>query len=120
MGTPLPILTIIVCYIYTVKVLGPRFMKNRKPYEIKPLIAWYNLLMVLLSGFIFLYGGQLTYLPPGGQYDLFCQPIDYRFTPETMRIRHLGWWIMLLKITEFADTVIRISYLHIVLKLFFL
>ncbi|KAH7986310.1 hypothetical protein HPB52_025065 [Rhipicephalus sanguineus] len=38
---------LLVAYIYIVKVGGPRFMKNRKPYDgIKPLITFYNAFMV--------------------------------------------------------------------------
>lgn len=116
MSTPFPILAIIALYVYTVKVLGPRFMKHRPPYHLEPLIIVYNLLMVLASGLFFHYGGQLTYLPPGGRYSLLCQRIDYSLSAESMRLPHLGWWLMLLKMLEFADTlffVLRKKFSHI-------
>lgn len=80
-------------------------MKNRKPYKIESIIIAYNLLMVIASALFFHYGGQMTYIPPGGKYSLVCQKIDYELTPESMRLPHLGWWLMLLKIFEFSDTV---------------
>lgn len=55
MGSPFPILTIIFTYIYFVKVMGPKFMKEKRPYQIEPLIIGYNILMVALSAFFFFY-----------------------------------------------------------------
>ncbi len=51
----------------------------------------------------------MTYLPPGGKYSLICEPIDYSGSHESMKLVRLGWWLLLLKIAEFADTVI-VSY----------
>jgi hypothetical protein len=48
----------------------------------------------------------MTYLPPGGKYSLICEPIDYSGSHESMKLVRLGWWLLLLKIAEFADTVI--------------
>lgn len=53
MGSPVPILTIIFSYIYFVKVFGPNWMKNKKPYQIESVIAAYNAVMVVLSAFFF-------------------------------------------------------------------
>src|ERR1700712_375523 len=116
MATPFPILAIIATYVYTVKVLGPRLMKHRKPFRIEGLIAIYNILMVIASGAFFHYGGQMTYMPPGGKYSLVCQRIDYSLTHEAMRLPRLGFWLMLLKMLEFADTlffVMRKKFTHI-------
>lgn len=106
MNSPLPMLTIIATYVYTVKVAGPRFMKNRKPFDLKRYIIAYNFLMIVGSALFFHYGGQLTYIPPGGKFNLICQPIDYQMTNEALRLPRLGWWLLLFKIFEFADTVI--------------
>jgi len=122
MATPFPILSIIAFYVYTVKVLGPRWMKHRKPLPVERIIIGYNLLMVIASAAFFHYGGQLTYIPPGGRYSLFCQRIDYQLTTEPMRSPRLGWWLMLLTMAEFADTIFfvlrkkfsHISVLHVV------
>lgn len=105
MSTPFAIWAIMACYVYTVKVLGPRFMKNRKPYQIENIIIVYNVLMVVASAMFFHIGGQYTYIPPGGKFSLFCEKIDYAPTEENMRLLSLGWWLMFLKIFEFADTV---------------
>ena len=54
MSSPLP--TIILCfgYLLVVRILGPMYMQNREPYNLKyPMLA-YNLFQVLFNGWIFL------------------------------------------------------------------
>ncbi|XP_076352644.1 uncharacterized protein LOC143248093 [Tachypleus tridentatus] len=114
LGSPFPMLTIIASYVYIVKVLGPMWMKNRKPFQIENVIIMYNVAQVILSGFFFFYGGGLTYL--SGNYNWFCQPINYATDPETITLVKLGWWYLLLKIAEFLDTiffVLRKKFTHI-------
>ncbi|KAF7491339.1 Putative protein for very long chain fatty acid elongation [Sarcoptes scabiei] len=122
MSTPFPILSIIFSYVYLVKYLGPKLMKDRQSLQIKPIIVAYNALMVILSMLFFHYGGQMTYLPPGGKFSLLCQPVDYSRTEDAMRIPRLGWWLLLLKLAEFLDTIFfvltkkftHISALHVI------
>lgn len=45
-------LKIFILFI-SLQVLGPRFMENRKPYELKNLLIVYNLLQVLFSTWLF-------------------------------------------------------------------
>ena len=57
-GLPLmenPLYTVILCalYVYVVKSLGPRYMKDRPPMNIKKFMVGYNAFQVLLSGYIF-------------------------------------------------------------------
>lgn len=63
MGSPFPILTIIFTYIYFVKVMGPKWMKEKRPYQIEPVIIAYNILMVILSAFFFFYVSFVTFSP---------------------------------------------------------
>ncbi|KAH9507021.1 Elongation of very long chain fatty acids protein 7 [Dermatophagoides farinae] len=105
-GSPFPIWSIILCYIYVVKSLGPRLMKNRPPMP---------------SAGFFHYGGQLTYIPPGGNFSIICERVDYTVTDRNMRLLHLSWWLMILKMIEFLDTIFfvlrkksqQISALHV-------
>ncbi|XP_075679920.1 very long chain fatty acid elongase AAEL008004-like [Dermatophagoides pteronyssinus] len=121
LGSPFPIWTIIFCYIYVVKRLGPRIMKNRPPMQIKSIIILYNILMVLLSAGFFYYGGQLTYIPPGGNFSIICERVDYRYTDRNLHLLNLSWWLMILKMVEFLDTIFfvlrkkskQISALHV-------
>ncbi|KAH9383219.1 hypothetical protein HPB48_024054 [Haemaphysalis longicornis] len=61
-------------YVYVVKFGGPRFMKNRKPFDgIKPVIALYNLAMVVCSVWFVSAVLSRTYL--GGGYNLFAREL---------------------------------------------
>ncbi|XP_013782145.2 elongation of very long chain fatty acids protein AAEL008004-like [Limulus polyphemus] len=119
-GSPFPMISIIASYVYFVKVFGPAWMKNKKPFSIERVIILYNIIQVILSAFFFLYGGSVTYFSPN--YSLFCQPISYATDPETMKFVNLGWYYLLLKIFEFTDTIFfilrkkfsHVSALHVV------
>lgn len=46
MNSPLPTAALCCLYFYCVKFLGPKLMSGRKPFEIKGIIIWYNLIQV--------------------------------------------------------------------------
>ena len=52
LNSPLPAALICMCYVFIVKVAGPRFMQNREPYNIKKFLVIYNALQVALSAYI--------------------------------------------------------------------
>ncbi|GBM05935.1 Elongation of very long chain fatty acids protein AAEL008004 [Araneus ventricosus] len=115
-GSPFPILSIIFSYVYFVKVLGPQWMKNREPFKIERIIVLYNILMVIFSAGFFIYGGSYSYIPPWGKFSWICEPINYTTDPEVIDMITIGWWFLLLKIVEFADTiffVLRKKFTHI-------
>ena len=43
----------VLLYLYIVKIAGPAFMKDRKPYEFRKTLFCYNMLLVGLSGWMF-------------------------------------------------------------------
>lgn len=49
MSTPLPQTIILGSYIYFVTILGPKFMENRKPFELRQIMVFYNFGVVALS-----------------------------------------------------------------------
>lgn len=123
MSSPLPTLTICLTYIFIVKVIGPQFMKDRKPFELKQVLIWYNLFQVIFSTWLFY--EALTagwFAEKRNQYSFRCQPVDYSRTPHAMRVARGCWWYYFSKFTEFFDTfffVLRkkdeqLSKLHII------
>lgn len=52
MSSPGPLLTILATYLYFCISAGPRYMKDRKPYDLKNVIILYNFVQVLMSIFL--------------------------------------------------------------------
>lgn len=51
-GSPGPLFTILVTYLYFCLYAGPRYMKNRKPFELKNTLIIYNAIQVVLSVYL--------------------------------------------------------------------
>jgi hypothetical protein len=52
MGSPMPILGIVACYVSFVLKIGPKLMASRKPFNLQTLLVAYNFSMILLSLYI--------------------------------------------------------------------
>jgi hypothetical protein len=52
MSGPMP--TAVACAIYLVcmKIIGPRIMRNRKPYDLTRVMVFYNLFQMLFNAWI--------------------------------------------------------------------
>lgn len=50
---PFPTLAICLFYAYFVKVLGPKLMENRKPFNLRRVMIWYNFFQVIFSTWLF-------------------------------------------------------------------
>ena len=119
MSSPIPTLAICLFYVYFVKVLGPKLMENRKPFNLRRVMIFYNLFQVIFSTWLFresLVSGW------GGQYSFRCQPVDYSQNPLAVRMAQGCWWYYFSKFTEFMDTIFfvlrkkndHISTLHVI------
>ncbi|KAJ8881786.1 hypothetical protein PR048_018272 [Dryococelus australis] len=53
MGSPIPTLAICLSYAYFAKVLGPRLMENKKPFDLRQVLIVYNFLQMVFSAWIF-------------------------------------------------------------------
>ncbi|KAG8252572.1 elongation of very long chain fatty acids protein-like [Homalodisca vitripennis] len=119
MSGPGPTLLICLTYAFIVKVVGPKFMEKRKPYQLRKTLIVYNLIQVILSAWLFyesIIAGWFT------TYSFRCQPVDYSNTPKALRTAGGCWWYFFSKFTEFFDTfffVLRkkndqVSKLHVI------
>ena len=54
LGSIWPTLIMCTAYVFIVTVLGPWYMKNRKPFNISTFLVYYNFLQVILSAYIFI------------------------------------------------------------------
>ncbi|KAF2881321.1 hypothetical protein ILUMI_24851 [Ignelater luminosus] len=114
MSSPFYTLGICLSYVYIVKVLGPKLMENRKPFQLKNTLIAYNLFQVIFSAWIFYEIGMSGWLT--GRYNFRCQPVDYSNHPNSIRMTHAAWWYYFSKFTEFMDTIfflLRKKFSHI-------
>ncbi|XP_049290264.1 elongation of very long chain fatty acids protein 7-like isoform X1 [Anopheles funestus] len=102
MDNPLPTLGMIICYLLWVLLIGPMYMRDRKPMDLRRVIIFYNLFQVLLSGYMF-YEHLMAGWVRG--YSLTCQTVDYTDSPLSRRMFNLCYVYYLSKLSEFADTV---------------
>ncbi|XP_044261224.1 elongation of very long chain fatty acids protein AAEL008004-like [Tribolium madens] len=117
-GSPGPVLTIIATYLYFCIYAGPRYMKDRKPFDLKNAIIVYNFLQVIFSIFL-VYEGLMGGWATG--YSLKCQPVDYSDNPMALRMAQAVWLYFLCKIIELLDTVFfvlrkkmnQVTFLHL-------
>lgn len=120
MSSPFPTLFICLSYVYGVKVLGPKLMENRKPFQLKNALIIYNLFQMVFSAWLFYEIGMSGWLT--GDYSLRCQPVDYSDRPQVLRMVHACWWYYFSKFTEFMDTIFfvlrkkndHVSTLHVI------
>ncbi|XP_046644160.1 elongation of very long chain fatty acids protein-like [Daphnia pulicaria] len=119
MSSFFPTMIICSCYIYFVKSLGPRLMRDRKPFELRSAIIIYNVIQVLASIYLVYKGLVHAWL---FRYSLRCQPVDYSDDPEELIVAQMCWWYYFCKFTEFLDTVFfvlrkkfdQITNLHVI------
>lgn len=52
MSGPGPLLTVLVTYLYFCTSVGPRYMRDRKPYDLKNTMILYNVSQILMSIFL--------------------------------------------------------------------
>nr|AWJ25052.1 fatty acid elongase [Nilaparvata lugens] len=119
MSSPFPTLFICLFYAYFSKVLGPKLMENRKPFDLRNVLVVYNLFQTVFSTWIFY---EYMMSGWGGQYSFRCQPVDYSNNPVALRMARTCWWYYFSKFTEFFDTLFfilrkkneHVSTLHVI------
>ncbi|XP_013101751.1 elongation of very long chain fatty acids protein AAEL008004 [Stomoxys calcitrans] len=117
-NAPGPLFTILGVYLYFCLYAGPRYMRDRKPFELKNTLLVYNAVQVALSWVLFYEGYKGGW---GGHYNFKCQPITYGTDAVSMRMARAVWLYYIAKITELLDTVFfvlrkkdrQISFLHL-------
>nr|QXU64631.1 fatty acid elongase 20 [Blattella germanica] len=118
MSSPMPLILILVTYNYFCTKAGPRWMKDRKPFNLKYTMMFYNVLQVVFSVWLVNEGLQAGWLR---DYNYRCQPVDYSENPKAIRMANATWYYMACKLVELLDTVFfvmrkknnQVSYLHL-------
>ncbi|KAJ6669883.1 hypothetical protein lerEdw1_000432 [Lerista edwardsae] len=118
MSSPLPQTVILATYIYFVTNLGPKIMENRKPFDLKQIMALYNFGIVAFSCYMayeFLMSGWAT------GYTFRCDIVDYSRSPLALRMVRVCWMYYFSKFIELLDTVFfvlrkknaQVTFLHV-------
>nr|BBF94985.1 elongation of very long chain fatty acids protein 5 [Orthetrum albistylum] len=115
--SPIPVISIFIFYIVIV-IFGPKFMKNRKPYNIKYILLIYNFSQIALSSYIFKEFLVTSYI---SGYNWACQPVDRSLSPLAIRMASACWWFYFSKVVDLLDTVFfvlrkklsQLSFLHL-------
>ncbi|XP_012350925.1 elongation of very long chain fatty acids protein [Apis florea] len=119
MSGPGPLMMIIVSYLYFCLSAGPKYMKDKKPYELRIAMIVYNFIQVLLSIYLFYEGLMAGWLY---DYNYYCQPVDYNVNnPLSRRMANAVYSYFICKLIELLDTVFfvlrkknrQVSSLHV-------
>lgn len=103
MRTPWPTIGFTLVYYYFVRHFGPKMMRDRKPYQLLPLIRVYNFLMAAWNFFGVITACQLVNY---GIELIGCRPVDpYQRDEKTLSQIYYGWMFYTSRLIEFADTI---------------
>ncbi|XP_055599918.1 elongation of very long chain fatty acids protein AAEL008004-like isoform X2 [Uranotaenia lowii] len=110
---------IIAMYLIAVLRVGPRFMENRKPYDLRQFIRAYNIVQVVANSAFFLTEIYLLWIRPNFSY--VCQPVDYGHDTSGYQELYMSYAYFLLKVMDLADTMFfvlrkkqsHVSFLHV-------
>ncbi|CAM1304965.1 ELOVL4 (predicted) [Pycnogonum litorale] len=117
MSSPLPTVLLSIIYLMMV-VFGPKFMSDRQPYNVRPILIVYNFIVVFLNFYV---GSELLYCSVKAGYNWLCQLVNYSNDPLEIRIARALYWYYISKLIEFCDTfffIIRkknnqLTFLHV-------
>lgn len=104
-GGPSPILIIIGMYIAFVKVIGPKFMMDRKPLSLRPLMLFFNSFMLAVNAVGFLIG---LIASDFGSRLWSCRKHSYNDANSEFKenlLIYLGYLYMCARILDMSDTV---------------
>jgi len=102
-GAPLKLLVIITMYAIFALAIGPRMMRDRKPYDLRPWMLVYNGFMFGVSG-----AGSLValWITQMGTNSWSCRDDGDRWEGITgMTFKYLGYVYLFVKMFDFATTV---------------
>uniref|UniRef100_A0A8D8SSM2 Elongation of very long chain fatty acids protein n=2 Tax=Cacopsylla melanoneura TaxID=428564 RepID=A0A8D8SSM2_9HEMI len=115
--SPIPTLAYTILYLSIVS-LGPKLMRERKPFKLTSILVPYNMFMCALNLYIAI---ELLIASTRLKYSYVCQPVTYVNTEDEMRIANAVWWYYFSKLLEFCDTFFfilrkkdaQLSFLHV-------
>ncbi|KAF7279823.1 very long chain fatty acid elongase 7-like [Rhynchophorus ferrugineus] len=109
---------ILFAYVQFCTKIGPRLMKDRKPFHLTKTIQVYDVIQVFLNGYLVHEGIKCGW---GTTYSYACEPIDYSGSEAALRMRRAVWLYYMIKVIDLLDTVFfvlrkkynQVTFLHI-------
>lgn len=83
MASPILVPMILASYLYFVTQCGPRYMKDKKPYDLKTFVKYYNIFQVITNAWIvqrLLSVGLVT------EISVICTPMDFTYDPIPLKV----------------------------------
>ncbi|XP_053670776.1 elongation of very long chain fatty acids protein AAEL008004-like [Anopheles nili] len=118
LGSPWPIVVIIVLYLQFVSNWGHRIMENRTPFQLTTVMNTYNLIQIVMNLYIGIVGGLNSYFAV--DYSWSCEPISQKDSPSRQKLIFVTYLYFISKIIDLLDTVFfvlrkkynQITFLH--------
>ncbi|XP_060686501.1 elongation of very long chain fatty acids protein 4-like isoform X2 [Hemiscyllium ocellatum] len=80
--SPIPIIVTFIIYLLICKY-GPKYMRNREPFNLKYVLLVYNFSLVAISAYIF---WEFLVTSIRAKYSYLCEPVDYSNSELGLRI----------------------------------
>ncbi|XP_012064555.1 PREDICTED: elongation of very long chain fatty acids protein AAEL008004-like, partial [Atta cephalotes] len=116
-SSPHPLMLITFGYMYFVLYAGPRFMKDRPPYELRNFILIYDMIQILVN---------LWFVKQHVSYGWFSEFSLICTSPNSdslnaIKMFDLMWWLIFLKLFDYVETCVfvlrkkqnQVSALHV-------
>jgi len=112
MSSVWPTVALSATYYVIVRHMGPKFMENRQPYNLKYVMLVYNLFQTVFNSWIFYKAWWLW----RDHYNWTCQPVDYSNNDIALAALDVTWWYFFSKFVDFFDSfffVLRKKFSHL-------
>jgi uncharacterized membrane protein YwaF len=100
---PMDVLTIMFSYLLFVKIIGPKLMKDRQPFDLRNLMLLYNVFLVVINAY-FLYEFIFVVKFGSALIDLNF-PDNNDFSEATLRSIKIVYIYYLTKFVDLMDTI---------------
>lgn len=110
---------ILAIYLIVIKWLGPKFMSNRPPYNIKRIVVLYNVAMVVLNSIFF---ATTFWYTSFGTVTVNCSSVkNYQNFSEDASHLKVAWYYMVFKLVDLFTSILfvlrkkfsQLSFLHV-------
>ncbi|XP_052258157.1 elongation of very long chain fatty acids protein 5-like isoform X2 [Dreissena polymorpha] len=106
-SNPVPVWLLTAAYLGFVMWLGPRLMRDRKPFSLQTFMVVYNIGLVIMSVYMFV---ELLLSTSAAGYKWLCSPYNENTwkNPLEQRVANILWYYTISKAIELLDTVLMI------------